>query len=95
MVYFFFLNESFFNYVGYKLIWLNSFKLWIIMIFRLAFKIYKYVLFYFFFDDILEAVKTSKIVFGKANIKEGNMVEVNWDVVYSKIFVKIIVLVSK
>lgn len=62
---------------------------------RLALKTYKYALFYFPLDDTLEAAKTSKIVSGKANIKEGNMVEVNWDVAHPKIPAKIIALASK
>ena len=46
---------------------------------RLALKSYKYALFYFPIDNALEPAKTSKIVSGMANVKEGSMVEVYWD----------------
>ena len=46
---------------------------------RLALKSYKYALFYFPLDNTLETAKTSKIVSSMAKVKEGSMVEVNWD----------------
>lgn len=62
---------------------------------RLALKSYKYALFYFPTDNTLEPAKTSKIVSGMANVKEGTMVEVNWDADNPKIPAKIIALAGE
>lgn len=59
---------------------------------RLALKSYKYALFYFPLDNTLETAKTSKIVSSMAKVKEGSVVEVNWDAANPCIPAKIIAL---
>ena len=59
----------------------------------LALKSYKYALFYFPLENILETAKTSKIV--SSMVKEGSMVEVNWDAANPCIPTKIIALAGK
>lgn len=62
---------------------------------RLALKSYKYALFYFPLDNTLEKAKTSKIVSSMAKVKEGRMVEVNWDAANPCTPAKIIALTGK
>lgn len=62
---------------------------------RLALKTYKYALFYFPLDNTLEPAKTSKIVSSMSNVKEGTMVEVNWDADNPTLPAKIIAFAGK
>ena len=62
---------------------------------RLALKSYKYALFYFPLDNTLETAKTSKLVSSMAKVKEGSMVEVNWDAANPCVPAKIIALTGK
>ena len=62
---------------------------------RLPLKSYKYALFYFPLDNTLETAKTSKIVSSMAKVREGSMVEVNWDAANPCIPAKIIALTGK
>ena len=78
-----------------RALWFNLFILLIAMTSRLALKRYNYALFYFPLDNTLESAKTSKIVSSMANVKEGAMVEVNWDTDNPKIPAKIIALAGK
>ena len=47
---------------------------------HLALKSCKYALFYFPLDNTLEPAKTSQIISGMSNVKNGALVELNWDV---------------
>ena len=78
-----------------RALWFNLSILLIVMTSRLALKRYNYALFYFPLDNTLAPAKTSKIVSSMANVKEGAMVEVNWDTDNPKIPAKIIALAGK